>query len=340
MTRSPLRHFPPALFAPAMATGIVSVAAQLTGRPAVARALLAVNVPLFIALWLAALARVALHRDLVLADLRDQTRAAGVFSAAAATAVLGAQCLVVGASPGVATVLWGAALALWAGLTYGVFTALIVAPEKPPPGEGLHGAWLLAVVAAQSVASLGAQVAPGLAAHRVEALLVSFALWSSGSVLYLWIAGALLHRLLFLRVSAAQLTPPYWICMGAAAVSTLAGASLSAAAPAAPFLASMLPFVRGLTALWWATATWWVPLLLALGAWRHLGKRHPLRYDAQAWGAVFPLGMYAACTARLAHLLDVPSLDAVARAASLVALGAWAATSLGALASVRAPASE
>lgn len=318
-----------------MATGIVSVAAQLTGLRAVALALFVVNVPLYAALWAATLARLALHCDRVVADLRDQARALGFFTAVAATSVLGVQCLVVGGAAHAASALWFVALILWAALTYGIFTALIVAPEKPAPGEGLHGAWLLAVVAAQSVASLGAQVASGFTAHRDVVLLASFALWLSGSVLYVWIAGALLYRLLLLRVSAAQLTPPYWICMGAAAVSTLAGASLATAASGTAVLSLTLPFVRGLTVLWWATATWWIPLLVALGGWRHLGQRHPLRYDVQAWGAVFPLGMYAACSARLAQVVEAPSLGVLARAFVYVAMAAWGAAAVGALTTIR-----
>jgi len=32
-----------------------------------------------------------------------------------------------------------------------------------------------------------------------------------------------------------------------------------------------------MTLLFWATGTWWIPILLALGAWRHLFQRLALR---------------------------------------------------------------
>jgi hypothetical protein len=63
----------------------------------------------------------------------------------------------------------------------------------------------------------------------------------------------------------------------------------------APFLLSLLPFIKGFTVFYWATGTWWIPMLLVLALWRHVYRRFPLRYDPLYWGAVFPLyGMYAA----------------------------------------------
>jgi tellurite resistance protein TehA-like permease len=84
--------------------------------------------------------------------------------------------------------------------------------------------------------------------------------------------------------------------MGAMAISTLAGSLLMLNAPQAPFLVSLLPFLKGFTVFYWASGTWWIPMLLLLGIWRHGVRRFPLRYDPLYWGAVFPLGMYAACT--------------------------------------------
>src|SRR5690606_16602776 len=82
-------------------------------------------------------------------------------------------------------------------------------------------------------------------------------------------------------------------------------------------------FLRGFTLLFWATATWWFPLLLALGAWRHLLHRVPISYDVQYWSMVFPLGMYTVATLRLIEALDWPFLLPLPRVVGWVALGAW-----------------
>jgi len=45
----------------------------------------------------------------------------------------------------------------------------------------------------------------------------------------------------------------------------------------------LLPFVRGLTLMFWATATWWIPMLVILGVWRHVYRRFPLVHDPLNW---------------------------------------------------------
>ncbi len=321
----------PAYFALVMATGIVSLAAQLVGYRPVAVALLGLNALFYAVLVVLALARLARHRARVLADLGHHGRSVGFFTAVAGTCVLGSQCLLVGEARLPALVLWIAGIALWLLVTYAVFTALTVKSEKPTLAEGINGGWLLMVVAAQSVAVLGAQLAPGFAEHRAEVLLFCLAVWLAGGMLYLWIISLIFYRYTFFTLHPSDLAPPYWINMGAAAISTLAGALLVVAADHSPVLQQILPFVRGLSLMWWATATFWIPMLVILGIWRHGYRRFPLRYDPLYWGAVFPLGMYTVCTGRLARSVDAPYLFNVSRGFVFVAFAAWAAAFLGLL---------
>jgi tellurite resistance protein TehA-like permease len=125
------------------------------------------------------------------------------------------------------------------------------------------------------------------------------------------------------------MSPPYWINMGAVAISTLAGTMLIANAEHAPFLRELLSFIKGLTLMFWATATWWIPMLVILGVWRHVYRRFPLRYDPLYWGAVFPLGMYAACTFRLARVFGLNFLEFVPRVFVFIALAAWGTAFVG-----------
>jgi len=318
-----LRAMHPAYFALVMATGIVSLGCQLVGWPIAAKGLLALNLVFYPALWILTIARIARHRDQVVADLRHHGRSVGFFTTVAATCVLGSQCLLVGSWFRAAFALWIAGICLWAILTYAVFTIIVVKPEKPALAEGINGGWLVAVVAAQSVAVLGAQLAPSFGEQAPVALTFCLAMWLGGGMLYLWIISLIFYRYAFFTMSPSDLAPPYWINMGAAAISTLAGAVLAAAAPHSPLLEQVLPFIRGLTLMWWATATWWIPMLVILGVWRHGYRKFPLRYDPLYWGAVFPLGMYTVCTLRLSRAVDASYLAAISHVFIYVACAAW-----------------
>src|SRR5690606_31220140 len=148
---------------------------------------------------------------------------------------------------------------------------------------------------------------------------------------YIWLMSLIFYRYTFFQFAPDDLAPPYWINMGAMAISTLAGSLLILNAPQAPFLTSLLPFLKGLTAFYWATGTWWIPMLLVLGLWRHVWRRFPFRYDPLYWGAVFPLGMYAACTWQMDRAMEFGFLAGLPRLFFLAASVAWVITFLGLL---------
>ena len=325
-----VRGLSPAYFAMVMATGIVSLASHLLAMPRVAGALFRLNVAVYVVLWLLTALRLAWFPRELARDLIDHGRGPGFFTAVAASGVLGSQFVLLSGDYEIARLLWIVALVLWIGLTYTVFTAFTVKETKPRLEEGISGAWLLAVVATQSVAVLSAH----LAAHwgppyKLELNFLALSMWLFGGMLYIWMISLIFYRYTFFRFSPSDLSPPYWISMGAMAISTLAGSLLIVNSPEAPFLASLLPFLKGFTVFYWATGTWWIPMLLVLGVWRYGFRRFPLRYDPLYWGAVFPLGMYAACTFEMARALELEFLYVVPRYAVYVALAAWAMAFVG-----------
>ncbi len=319
----------PAYFAMVMATGIVSVAAHLMEIHWAALALCVVNALAYPFLWALTIIRLVRYPERILADATDHQRGVGFFTAVAATSVLGVQVLIVLGMSGVARVLWVLSLVLWAFLTYAIFAAFTVKEDKPTLAEGINGGWLVAVVATESIANLGALLAP-FSRSRSEALLfTSLVFWLFGGMLYIWMISLIFYRYTFFRFLPSDLMPPYWINMGAMAISTLAGTTLVASAPGSPVLSRMLPFLLGFTTLFWATATWWIPMLVILALWRHVYRRYEIRYDPLYWGAVFPLGMYTVATLRLAQTLDLPPLLGLPRVFIVVALVAWTAVFAG-----------
>jgi tellurite resistance protein TehA-like permease len=324
----------PGYFALVMATGIVSVASFLLGMRPLALALLAVNVIAYVWLGALTLARLVLYPRLVLDDLASHQRGPGFFTVVAGTCVLGTQVFVLTGQRAVPWTLWGIGFALWLAIVYAFFTVITVKPEKPTLPAGINGSWLLVIVATQAVSVLGSLIVRAEGAWREELLFLTLCLYLIGCLLYLVFITLIVYRFTFFPLDADQLTPPYWINMGAVAITTLAGAVLMLRAGDSTLLAELLPFVKGLTIFFWAWGTWWIPLLVILGVWRHVVRRHPLTYDPQYWGLVFPLGMYTTCTIRLSQVLDTSFLMLIPRYFVWVALAAWAITFAGMVRSV------
>ncbi len=326
-----IEGFPLAYFALVMATGIVSIAAHLFALSFVAVSLLWLNTAMYIALWGITLARIVRFPRRFWADLTDHGQATGVFTIVAGTGVLGSQTVLIAGLPGVALALWWITVILGLGLTYTVFSALIVQETKPTIAKGLNGGWLLAVVATQAVSVLGGLVASSASDFQAPLLFISLVAWLFGGMLYLWIISLIFYRYMFFPFLPEDLSPPYWISMGAVAISTLAGAGLIAQESNSAFLSSLHPFLVGFTLLFWATATWWIPMLIILGIWRHTYKRFPLSYHPSYWGLVFPLGMYTVCTTRLAKVAALEMLMPIPYIFLVLALIAWTATFMGML---------
>jgi tellurite resistance protein TehA-like permease len=324
-----VRDLPPNVFAIVMATGIVALALNAAGWPAGGRALFWVGVAAYAVIWALSAVRWTRYWPTVRADLASHARAPGFFTVVAGTGVLGSGSVVLYDATTAGLALWALTGMLWAGLSYTILPGLMEAENKPELEKGLSGVWLLIVVGTQSVCVLGCLVAPRLPAEAVgPGLFTALCFWLAGGMLYLWLIALIFYRIMFRPLTPADLAPPYWINMGAMAISTLGGVNLVAVGAVGP-LAGLLPFVKGLTLMFWATATWWLPLLLMLGAWRHGRRHYPLTYEHGYWGAVFPLGMYAVCTLKLAREFDLPFLAPLGEVFAWVSLAAWAATAAG-----------
>ena len=328
MTRA--RAMEPGGFALVMATGVVSVDLTQHGMHILGRVLFWLNWAAYLWLLLISTLRFIFYRDEMVANFVRPGRGAAFLTMAAGTCVLAIQCLLVVYLPLLARVIavWGAVC--WVVLIYLFFFSTMTRRIKAPFSATINGSWLVVVVATQALAVLIAILAQdGALAVREWLLFAAISLYLIGCAWYLVIITLITYRMVLLPLVAREFTPPYWINMGALAISALAGSLIILHAPAQGPLHDLLPFVKGFTLLYWAMATWWIPLLVILELWRHVWSRIPVNYEVDDWDIVFPVGMYTVCTATLSRATGAQYLMVIPDVGVYVSFLLWGVVSAG-----------
>ncbi len=310
-------------FAMVMATGIVSIACHLLGVYPFDWLLFWLNVLLYPILWFLAIYKVIRFPTLVFKDFISHDNGPAFLAIVAATSTLGSQVLLLGNVVRIALLLWMLGLIFWAVLLYLFLTFAMTGESKPSLEKGINGGWLVIVVATQSIAVLATGLSSFMGSLQDSFLFVALCFFLLGCMLYIVLISLIFYRLVYFRLTQEEFTPPYWIAMGGTAITTLAGASLIQAAGSSAFISHTLPFLEGFVLFFWVTGTWWIPLLVILGAWRHVIRRYPFQYTPKYWDIVFPLGMYSTCTVQLSQAASLPFLSGIARGMVYVALFAW-----------------
>jgi tellurite resistance protein TehA-like permease len=312
----------PGYFALVMASGIISVGMDLEGFGALSVALLVVCATAFVLLLGLTAWRFVAYRSAVNEDFMDPRRAFGFFTFVAGTNVLGVRLGMEGWYWATAVLLLFSGAA-WLLLGYVIPWTAVLGRQERPVVVTANGTWFIWVVASQSVAVAAATIEPVFDPVRRELALLAVTSWSVGVFLYA-AAGVLVSlRLMLYSFGPEELTPPYWVSMGALAITVLAGARIVEMADA-PMVDVTRELIAGLAVVFWAFATWLIPVLVAAGWWRHVARKVPLTYEATLWSIIFPLGMYAVAGIYLGETNRLPVVSVVGSVELWVAFAAWA----------------
>jgi tellurite resistance protein TehA-like permease len=321
-TATAIKDLDPGCFAFVMATSIISTGTFLLGPSWLSRVLLVIASAGFVVLGAALVIRLVLFRSSVSADALAPTRVFAFFTITAGMDVLGVRFAAAG-HPLVTTILAALAAVVWLGLTYGVPASLLVARTHDSVLGGVNGTWLLWAVSTQSLSVVASTLVTTWPSQSGLLAPVAVGLWSVGLLLYLLLVSLIMLRWLTVPMTPETLGPSYWILMGAAAISVLAGARILSLHAALPVVRATAGFVEGFSYAFWAFGTWWIPLLIVLGLWRHVGHHWPLTYESTLWSVVFPLGMYSVATLSFGKAAHLAFMEPLSRFMLWVAVAAW-----------------
>ncbi|WP_426574951.1 tellurite resistance/C4-dicarboxylate transporter family protein [Aquihabitans sp. McL0605] len=317
----------PGYFAMVMATGIVAIGAAQQDLTWLADGLYAIAAVTFVVLTVLLVWRAIVFPHQLADDITSHAKGFTFLTTVAASNVLGAGSGIIHGWWTVSWTLWWFSLALWVFFVYATLFTVVLKGPKPGLDKGINGTWFLLTVATESIVVLGALL---LVRHPDDllafALIAAFAL---GLVLYLIVMTMVFLRWTFTELEPTEADPPAWIAAGAVAITVLAGSNLLGARLVSVQIERLAPFIEGIVMLAWATATFWFPLMVAIGIWRHIISRVPLRYHPSYWALVFPLGMYGAATFKMCAAIDLQGLEWLPRVTLGVALTAWTAAFVG-----------
>jgi tellurite resistance protein TehA-like permease len=311
----------PGYFALVMASGIISVGMHLQGLNVLAHVLLVICAVAFVVLLVLNVWRAMRYREAMVADFMAPERAFGFFTLVAGTNVLGVRLGVQGWHWATGILLGFSGL-VWLVLGYVVPWTAVLSRRERPVVKAANGTWFIWVVASQSVAVAAASLEPVAEPIRRELALLAVGSWSVGVFLYVAAAIFVSLRMMTYDLRPEDLTPPYWVAMGAVAITVLAGARIVEMADA-PMVAVTRDLVAGLAVVFWSFATWLIPVLVAAGWWRHWHWKVPLRYEATLWSIIFPLGMYAVAGIYLGEADRLPVVAGIGAAELWVAFAAF-----------------
>jgi len=316
-----LQNLYPGYFAMTMATGIISVAFNLQNYSTLSELFYYITIISWFILTYLYTWRLIKFPKTVFENLLNPKTTFIFFTFVAATDIVG-MLLYQHKFTNLALACWAIAFIYWSALMYFGFASLCFS-HKDREVNIVHGGWLILIVGTQSLVLLGSKIASELGDYAAYMMVEIHMLWALGMIFYAIFVTLFCYRIFFMNMQANDYSPLMWVVMGAAAISANAGSSLLLTDPIIELLVNLRPVVQMLSIMLWTWATWWIPLLVIIGIWKHFYHKVPLKYDPMQWSIVFPLGMYTVATNNLALSSEFSPLLYLSSIMLWIALFVW-----------------
>jgi len=316
-----LKTLHPTYFAMTMATGIIAIALDILGNPVFSDVLYWSTVASWCILAILYIWRTVRFPKAVWADLTNPRLTFNYFTFVAATDVLG---LVLYIHDHVVSAIacWWIALIVWAVLLYCSFGVLMLFHHERNVNI-VDGGWLICIVGTQSLVLLGLKIIPDIGDYDRWMMFALFMLWGLGLFLYAIFVTLFSYRIFFQEITPDDYTPQMWVIMGAAAICANASSGIEMSSPIIDAIYEVHAVIEAVAVITWTWATWWIPLLVVIGIWKHGVHKIPLRYDPRQWSIVFPLGMYTVATYQVSLAAEFDALHLISHVTVWIALLAW-----------------
>src|SRR5699024_1641037 len=117
-------------------------------------------------------------------------------------------------------------LSAWLIFGYVIPWTAVLGKSERPVIRHANGTWFIWVVASQSVAVAAATIQPMYPKWGHGLAIIAVFSWSLGLFLYAATGVFVALRMMFLELKPVELNAPYWVSMGALAITVLAGARI------------------------------------------------------------------------------------------------------------------
>ncbi len=311
----------PGYFSLTMATGILSVGLSMWAMQSWAEMFYFITLFSWVVLVVLYTWRLLLFPKQVLENLLNPKTTFIFFTFVAATNICGLLLFQHGLSL-LAISCWVLAFLVWSLLMYFSFSALSFANPNRNVNV-VHGGWLILIVGTQSLVLLGSKIASELGDFAGYMMVEIHMLWALGLMFYAIFVTLFCYRIFFKEMQLDDYSPLMWVIMGAAAISANAGTHLLLTDPIFPTLIDLHAVIKMMSIMLWTWATWWIPLLVVFGIWKHGYKKVKLSYDPMQWSIVFPLGMFTVATHNLALSAEFTPLSYFSLGMLWVSVLAW-----------------